>query len=235
MEPYLKHLVTTVIKCEQSSYKINNKKTSGYNVLLSDTVFFPEGGGQPGDAGVLLAGSKAVNVLYTYRDGQNAIHFCDDQLDQGIEVDIKIDWNRRFDNMQQHTGQHLISAIFDRSNNSTTSWNMGEEISFVELEKPISNDAMIEAQEICNQYIRENKSVTVELLKNKDELRSGCKELPEDFAGPIRVINIDGVTKICVAALTYIPWAIFSASSSYIAKRAKRGKAWFGSFVVNGF
>ena len=52
---------------------------------------------------------------------------------------------------------------------------MGEEISFVELEKPISNDAMIEAQEICNQYIRENKSVTVELLKNKDELRSGCK------------------------------------------------------------
>ena len=134
MEPYLKHLVTTVIKCEQSSYKINNKKTSGYNVLLSDTVFFPEGGGQPGDAGVLLAGSKAVNVLYTYRDGQNAIHFCDDQLDQvsircrylfrsqflysykGIEVDIKIDWNRRFDNMQQHTGQHLISAIFDVRN-----------------------------------------------------------------------------------------------------------------------
>jgi len=116
VEPYLKHLVTTVIKCEQSSYKINNKKTSGYNVLLSDTVFFPEGGGQPGDAGVLLAGSKAVNVLYTYRDGQNAIHFCDDQLDQGIEVDIKIDWNRRFDNMQQHTGQHLISAIFDVRN-----------------------------------------------------------------------------------------------------------------------
>ena len=52
---------------------------------------------------------------------------------------------------------------------------MGEEISFVELEKPISNTAMIEAQDTCNQLIRENKSVTVELLRDKDELRAGCK------------------------------------------------------------
>ena len=82
VEPYLKKLTTKVIKCEASTYLIDNKKTSGYSILLNETVFFPEGGGQPGDAGNITADGKDVNVLYTYRDGPDAIHFCDNQIDQ---------------------------------------------------------------------------------------------------------------------------------------------------------
>jgi len=114
---------------------------------------------------------------------------------------------------------------------------MGEEISFVELEKPISNDAMIETQEICNQYIRENKSVTVELLKNKDELRSGCKELPEDFAGPIRVINIDGVDQNMCCGTHVQTLGDLQCIKLLHCEKGKKGKGlvWFvcGQRVLN--
>ena len=62
-----------------------------------------------------------TNVLYTYRKGPDAIHFCDSEIEVGKCVELEIDWSRRFDHMQQHTGQHLISAIFDVS--SVKSWN----------------------------------------------------------------------------------------------------------------
>ena len=90
-------------------------------------------------------------------------------------MNLEIDWKRRFDHMQQHTGQHLISALFDKLDNATTSWNLGEEISFVELERPITEKELSEVENQCNQLIRENKSVKVEMLKDKSELRAGCK------------------------------------------------------------
>ena len=67
VEPYLKEMSATVVKCEPASYKLKNKKINGFNVVLNETVFFPEGGGQPGDAGQIKAGDSSVNVLYTYR------------------------------------------------------------------------------------------------------------------------------------------------------------------------
>ena len=64
---------------------------------------------------------------------------------------------------------------FQRENNATTSWNLGEEVSFVELERPITEENMKNVEDICNNLIRENRNVTVEMLKTKDELRAGCK------------------------------------------------------------
>ena len=90
-------------------------------------------------------------------------------------MNLEIDWKRRFDHMQQHTGQHLISALLDKLDNATTSWNLGEEISFVELERPVTDKELSEVENQCNQLIRENKSVKVEMLKDKSELRAGCK------------------------------------------------------------
>jgi len=190
VEPYLKSISSKVTKCESASYKLKNKKVQGFNVHIEETVFFPEGGGQPGDAGIIKADDNiTTNVLYTYRKGPDAIHFCDSEIEVGKSVELEIDWSRRFDHMQQHTGQHLISAIFDQNNNATTSWNMGEEINFVELDHPITQAEMQAAEDKCNSLIRECKNVSVELLKDKSQLRAGCKELPDDFAGPIRVVN----------------------------------------------
>lgn len=67
VEPYLRQMSATVLKCEPATYKLKNKKLSGFNVTLDETCFFPEGGGQPGDAGRITCDSGASNVLYTYR------------------------------------------------------------------------------------------------------------------------------------------------------------------------
>ena len=72
VEPYLKSISSKVTKCESSSYKLKNKKVQGFNVHIEETVFFPEGGGQPGDAGIIKTDDNiAVNInrilKYSYR------------------------------------------------------------------------------------------------------------------------------------------------------------------------
>ena len=63
VEPYLKSISSKVTKCESSSYKLKNKKVQGFNVHIEETVFFPEGGGQPGDAGIIKTDDNiAVNI-----------------------------------------------------------------------------------------------------------------------------------------------------------------------------
>jgi len=229
VEPYLRQMSATVLKCEPATYKLKNKKLSGFNVTLDETCFFPEGGGQPGDAGRITCDSGASNVLYTYRKGQDAIHFCESALAPNTNVELEIDWRRRFDHMQQHTGQHLISALFDATSNATTSWNLGEEISYVELERPVTQLELTQVEAKCNELIRANKAVNVEMLKDASELRAGCKELPSDFAGPIRVVNINTVDQnMCcgthVASLGHI-----QAIKLLHAENGKKGKGlvWF--------
>ena len=76
VEPYLRHMSATVIKCEPATYKLKNKKLNGFNVTLDETCFFPEGGGQPGDAGVIKGSNSESNVLYTYRKVFNYFEKC---------------------------------------------------------------------------------------------------------------------------------------------------------------
>ncbi len=111
---YLKELKSVVASC----VKIADK----YHVILDDTVLFPEGGGQPDDRG--LIGDVAVERVT--RQGNKAVHVLQDPLIEGESYHCKIDWERRFDHMQQHSGQHLLSAIADQKYGfKTTSWDLG--------------------------------------------------------------------------------------------------------------
>lgn len=113
-----------VVSCE----KTNDLK--GYEIILEDTILFPEGGGQPCDYGFL----NEVPVEQVLRRADKAIHVTDKPLNVGDEVKQAIDWNRRFDHMQQHSGQHLITAVLDRDYKYyTISWYLGEDVAYVEL------------------------------------------------------------------------------------------------------
>nr|Q08B09.1 RecName: Full=Alanyl-tRNA editing protein Aarsd1-A; AltName: Full=Alanyl-tRNA synthetase domain-containing protein 1-A [Xenopus laevis]AAI24926.1 Aarsd1-a protein [Xenopus laevis] len=194
---YATELLTEVVSCHPAQLKLENggkKNTvSGFNVLLKDTVLFPEGGGQPDDRGFI----GEVPVLRVIRQGPDAVHFVASPLDPATEVLVKIDWNRRFDHMQQHSGQHLVTAIADSLYGfKTTSWDLGRQRSVIELDTPLVTTEQLEAiEKIANQKIREHVPVHVRLITVDDPefdmVRS--RGLPDDHAGPVRIIDIEGV------------------------------------------
>ncbi|KAG5886566.1 hypothetical protein JTB14_011278 [Gonioctena quinquepunctata] len=196
-DSFLKEFSSKVVLCvevENNAKKNNNSNC--YEVILEDTILFPEGGGQPCDHGFL----NDVRVEQVSRREDKAIHFTDKPLEVGATVKQTIDWNRRFDHMQQHSGQHLLSAVLEKQfKYPTVSWWLGEEDSYVELETTkISESDIQETEDICNDYIRQGKSVAVTIYSKdtpEEELAKvrSARDLPADHKGDIRVINIDGI------------------------------------------
>ncbi|XP_075206076.1 alanyl-tRNA editing protein Aarsd1-B-like isoform X3 [Anomaloglossus baeobatrachus] len=186
-----------MISCSPAQLKSDfggKKETlSGYNVILKDTVLFPEGGGQPDDRGFI----GEVPVLRVTRQGPEAVHFVLSALEPGSEVLVKVDWSRRFDHMQQHSGQHLITAIADSLYGfKTTSWELGRQRSSIELDTPTMTNQQVEAvEQLVNQKIRQRVPVVVRVITDEDaefnQVRS--RGLPDDHAGPVRIIDIEGV------------------------------------------
>lgn len=185
---YLKELVSKVVSCV--------KVKDGFEVILNDTVLFPEGGGQPYDTGLI----GTVEVSQVTRRGPEAVHRTSEELNVGEEYKCSIDWKRRFDHMQQHSAQHLFSAVADsRYGFKTLSWDLGKSISHVELNTPKVSEEQITAIEVeCNEKIRSHKPVVVHYLTKEEALKLEevkTRGLPDDVAEPIRVIEINDVEK----------------------------------------
>uniref|UniRef100_A0AAY4C4T4 Threonyl/alanyl tRNA synthetase SAD domain-containing protein n=1 Tax=Denticeps clupeoides TaxID=299321 RepID=A0AAY4C4T4_9TELE len=183
---YMRELTTRVVSCSPAELQLENngkkEKIKGFNVTVKDTILFPEGGGQPDDHGTM----GGVQVLRVTRQGPDAVHFVSSGLEEGQEVLLKVDWERRFDHMQQHSAQHLITALAD----------LGRQRSSIELDTARVKSGEAEALETAaNEKIRSRVPVNVRLLSLDDpeveKVRS--RGLPVDHAGPIRIIDIEGV------------------------------------------
>ncbi|XP_058812885.1 alanyl-tRNA editing protein Aarsd1-A [Topomyia yanbarensis] len=192
-DSFLTEFCSTVVACERTD-------RGGYNVIFEDTVLFPEGGGQPSDHGWL----NDYEVKNVTRTGPDAIHFVEGEqapFQIGDRVHQKVNWERRFDHMQQHSGQHLITAIFDREFGfSTRSWWLGTDDSYVDLDTTdVTREQLETVEKICNQLIVACTPVTVDVFQPDDPaLKSDAtrtRGLPDDVSGPLRVVTIDGVEK----------------------------------------
>ncbi|KAM6107985.1 LOW QUALITY PROTEIN: uncharacterized protein FYW35_010849 [Pterocles gutturalis] len=164
----------------------------GFQVVLEDTILFPEGGGQPDDRGLI----GDVAVLRVTRRGPEAVHFVPAALEPGAEVLLSLDWDRRFDHMQQHSGQHLITALADLMWIQATSWELGRQRSVIELDTPSVTAEQVEALErSVNEKIRERVPVVVrELAADDPEIETvRSRGLPDDHVGPVRVVDIEGI------------------------------------------
>ncbi|KAJ8959307.1 hypothetical protein NQ318_021993 [Aromia moschata] len=181
---FLKEFTTTVVSCESVKLDtvINGKKEKidGYEVILEDTILFPEGGGQPCDHGYL----NDLPVKFVARKEDKALHYVEKPLATGSAVKQIVNWQRRFDHMQQHSGQHLISATLDTEFQfPTVSWWLGEDVSYIELDTPsFTGEQIKKVEEIVNELIRQGKSV-----------KARSRGLPADHKGDIRIIDIEGV------------------------------------------
>jgi alanyl-tRNA synthetase len=128
-------------------------------VRLDRTAFYPTSGGQPHDTG-LLGGSRVVEVIDS--DEGDVWHVVEGPASDGSRVRARIDWTRRFDHMQQHTGQHVLSAAFDRLVSARTeSFHLGAESATIDLGRQVSPIEIARAEDDANRVVWEDRPVTV--------------------------------------------------------------------------
>lgn len=167
--------------------------------VLGDTVLYPEGGGQPPDHG-LLNGIAVSDVQKTGASGDKSggtiRHYLAAPVAPG-PARIELDWSRRFDHMQQHTGQHLLSAVAqDRFSWQTTAFHLGPEVCDVELDaRSLSPNDRTALEDAVASEIRAARAVTPRrvTLEEFRALPVRTRGLPEGHAGDVRLVEIAGV------------------------------------------
>ncbi|MCC7354098.1 MAG: alanyl-tRNA editing protein [Anaerolineae bacterium] len=162
-------------------------------VTLDRTAFYPGGGGQPPDTGKLAG----IPVLEAQEDGRGEVlHFLADasqSLVPGMELTGEIDWPRRFDHMQQHTGQHILSAAFIQAASAeTVAFHLGTDYTTIDLNRTGLTTAQVDAAEaLANAVIAENRSVIARFVSD-DEIGRLPLRRPPKADGPIRVVQVAG-------------------------------------------
>ncbi|KUJ99993.1 MAG: Alanyl-tRNA synthetase [Thermococcales archaeon 44_46] len=178
-------------------------KENKARVLLDRTIFYPEGGGQPSDRGVIKGNGFRIEVEKV--EGKNEI-WHEGTLkgripEKGEEVKLELDWEWRYENMRQHTGQHILSAILKRMYNSdTTGFQIFPEYNKIEInfDEELTWEHILAAELEANEVVWANIPVEVEEYEElPEEVRSALrKSLPEDISGKIRVVKIGDVDLI---------------------------------------
>lgn len=172
---YVTSIQATVLSVEKK-----DKKT----ICITDrTVFYPEGGGQPGDIGSLTllrdgAPVQTYEVIDTKEEkgGEGVLHILKDKdaaLEIGDTVLLSIDWNNRFINMQRHAGEHLLTAtIYNRFHGINKGFHMGSDAVTIDIDlggEIMTEEMLTEAEELTNEKIWENLPINVEYYPNKEE------------------------------------------------------------------
>jgi alanyl-tRNA synthetase len=183
-DSYLRAFDANVISCEPESGR--------WKVHLDRTAFYPTSGGQPHDTGT-LGGIPVVEVAEA--EDHSVVHYLSAELRPG-PVRGEIDWSRRIDHMQQHTGQHLLSAVFlELFQFPTVSFHLGRESSTIDLQAPEIVVRHIEqAERRTNEVILEDRVVTVRFGTAQELEEAGVRKKVER-EGILRAIEIEGVDR----------------------------------------
>jgi len=182
-DSFLREFDAQVLSCAAA------KDEGRFEVVLEATAFYPESGGQPSDRG-RLAEANVLDVVE--REDSTILHITDRKLPTG-PVRGAIDWERRFDHIQQHTGQHLISAAFiELFNFPTVSFHLGREISTIDVAAPsLAPRHLEEAERRANQIIFEDRPIQVNYGTAEELADAGIRKAV-DRTGPLRVVTIEG-------------------------------------------
>jgi alanyl-tRNA synthetase len=175
-------------------------------VALDRTAFYPTSGGQVHDTGKLLAENRAFAVTDVADDDSGRIlHYLAAPLPAETVVHGQIDSGRRIDHVQQHTGQHVLSAAFIQLfNMPTVSFHMGEETCTIDLQTPsLSPEQAERAERLANQIIAEDRPVTIRFVSLEEARQLGLRKLPPKQTGELRLINIQDFD-LCACGGTHV-------------------------------
>jgi alanyl-tRNA synthetase len=183
-DSFARDFTARVLSCEP----VAHGSREAWEVVLDATALYPTSGGQPHDLGKL----GDANVLEVRDAGQDIEHIVDREVALG-NVQGCVDWARRFDHMQQHTGQHLLSAMFqERFGRPTVSFHLGSEFSTIDLrgEEP-SNQVLEGAERAANLVIFDDRPVNVRYGTAEELAELGARKQVER-EGILRAIEIEG-------------------------------------------
>jgi len=189
-DSFLKEFTARVVYCEVLPPNVKaGIPGTVWGLMLDRTAFYPTSGGQPHDLGKI----GDANVLDVRDEGEDILHVVD-RKPADPDADCCIHWPRRFDHMQQHTGQHLLSAMFqERYGRPTVSFHLGSEVCTIDLRGPEPTEEILEgAERAANQVIFENRAVTIRFGTAEELSRLGVRK-EVDRGGMLRAIEIEGV------------------------------------------
>jgi alanyl-tRNA synthetase len=188
-DAYVKEFDARIMHCEVLPPDLNSGITAQvWGLILDRTAFYPTSGGQPNDLGKI----GDANVLDVRDNGDEILHIVD-RRPSSPDVLGCLNWPRRFDHMQQHSGQHLLSAMFhERYGRQTVSFHLGADFCTIDLRGPEPSDEILEgAERAANKIIFEDRPLTVRYGTAEDLAELGVRKEVER-SGILRAIEIEG-------------------------------------------
>ena len=176
-DPFITEFPATVLSCDAGK--------NGYQVVLDRTAFYPEGGGQPADHGVI--GGAAVTDVHE-KDGV-IFHTCDKAVETGQMVLGRIDWTRRFDHMQQHSGEHIISGILCRDYHcDNVGFHLGADTVTIDYNADISWAQALDAERKANEVIWADQEVEID-YPSPEKLAALDYRSKKELTGKVRIVT----------------------------------------------
>lgn len=191
-DSFIKDFTATVISCE--------KQDDRWAVVLDKTAFYPEGGGQPCDKGYMEADDEIIDVREVKEKGEKIIHYCNAPVSCGQVISGHIDWRRRFDFMQQHTGEHMFSGVVHSMfGYNNVGFHMNEKDVVVDFDGVLSRQDIQAVMDKCNEIVWANQPVIAYFPDNVQEMEYRSKKA---LQGDIRIVKA-GDADVCACCGTH--------------------------------
>ncbi len=178
---HLRQFTARVLDCR--------KTETSWIVVLDATVFYPEGGGQACDLGTL----GCARVLDVQESGQQVLHYCDRALEIGAMVTGQIDWARRFDLMQQHSGEHIVSGlVHSLLGHHNVGFHVGSDRMEIDFDGPITPEQLSEIEKKANEAVWANLPID-SFYPSQADLPNTFYRTKKQLPWPVRLVQIPGV------------------------------------------
>lgn len=187
------------ISCFQASVIDCIKDDDCYKIVLDKTAFFPEGGGQAGDKGII----DDATVIDTQIENNVIYHYTDKPLNIGVTITGKIDFDRRFTFMQNHTGEHIVSGIAHKLYGvNNVGFHLGEELVTIDFDKELTREQLNDVEYLANQKVWQNLPVKA-YYPTDEELKNTDYRSKKDIDGAVRLVEIKD-TDICACCAPHV-------------------------------
>ena len=191
LDSALKEFTATVLTCEAAK--------TGYLVTLDRTAFYPEGGGQPSDHGTM----NGLSVTDVHEKDGVIFHTVEGKVETGETVSCRLDWERRFDHMQQHSGEHILSGILCADYHcDNVGFHMGADTVTIDYNTEITWDQCLSAEAKANAIIAADIPCDIS-FPGKEELDALDYRSKKELSGAVRIVAFPGAD-CCACCGTHV-------------------------------